>query len=228
MFDDPALRPNLGTLYNEEKSLMTFEGQQIFGRTKILEKIQGLGFQKICHSVTIIDCQPMFDGGILISVLGQLKTDDDPAHTFNQVFVLKPIADSFYVEHDVFRLALHHTAWKQWQKCSKGSVTPTLLPVLFPVAAAQSVQETAPIWFWKMHVRFVINVHFSPFSQASQNVNLLSKEHEVLGALYFHACWATVVWCALLPFSMLEVSWSFITVTHKYRCKLVGHSLDFQ
>ncbi|KAH8019631.1 hypothetical protein HPB51_020436 [Rhipicephalus microplus] len=94
----------------EEKSLMTFEGQQIFGRTKILEKIQGLGFQKICHSVTIIDCQPMFDGGILISVLGQLKTDDDPAHTFNQVFVLKPIADSFYVEHDVFRLALHHTA----------------------------------------------------------------------------------------------------------------------
>lgn len=110
MFDDPALRPNLGTLYNEEKSLMTFEGQQIFGRTKILEKIQGLGFQKICHSVTIIDCQPMFDGGILISVLGQLKTDDDPAHTFNQVFVLKPIADSFYVEHDVFRLALHHTA----------------------------------------------------------------------------------------------------------------------
>ncbi|KAH7982232.1 hypothetical protein HPB52_003510 [Rhipicephalus sanguineus] len=71
---------------------------------------QGLGFQKICHSVTIIDCQPMFDGGILISVLGQLKTDDDPAHTFNQVFVLKPIGDSFYVEHDVFRLALHHTA----------------------------------------------------------------------------------------------------------------------
>uniref|UniRef100_A0A023FTB4 NTF2-related export protein n=1 Tax=Amblyomma parvum TaxID=251391 RepID=A0A023FTB4_AMBPA len=110
MFDDPTLRPNLGTLYNEEKSLMTFEGQQIFGRTKILEKIQGLGFQKICHSVTIIDCQPMFDGGILIFVLGQLKTDDDPAHTFNQVFVLKPIGESFYVEHDVFRLALHHTA----------------------------------------------------------------------------------------------------------------------
>ncbi|XP_064466438.1 probable nuclear transport factor 2 [Ornithodoros turicata] len=110
MFDDPAQRQGLGNFYNEEKSLMTFEGMQIFGRTKILEKIQGLSFQKIGHQITAIDCQPMFDGGILISVLGQLKTDDDPAHTFTQVFVLKPIADSFYVEHDVFRLALHHTA----------------------------------------------------------------------------------------------------------------------
>ncbi|CAN8024305.1 probable nuclear transport factor 2 [Ixodes scapularis] len=110
MFDDPNLRQNLLTFYNEEKSLMTFEGEQIFGRTKIMEKIQGLRFQKICHHCTVIDSQPMFDGGILISVLGQLKTDDDPAHTFLQVFVLKPMGETFYVEHDIFRLALHHTA----------------------------------------------------------------------------------------------------------------------
>ncbi|KAG0416493.1 hypothetical protein HPB47_006392 [Ixodes persulcatus] len=97
-------------ILQEEKSLMTFEGEQIFGRTKIMEKIQGLRFQKICHHCTVIDSQPMFDGGILISVLGQLKTDDDPAHTFLQVFVLKPMGETFYVEHDIFRLALHHTA----------------------------------------------------------------------------------------------------------------------
>ncbi|XP_023220501.1 probable nuclear transport factor 2 [Centruroides vittatus] len=110
MFDDPAQRANLANFYNEEKSLMTFEGQQLFGRAKIMEKIQGLTFQKIQHQITSIDPEPMFDGGILISVLGQLKTDDDPPHTFNQTFVLKPLGDGFYVEHDVFRLALHHTA----------------------------------------------------------------------------------------------------------------------
>ncbi|UYV83863.1 NUTF2 [Cordylochernes scorpioides] len=38
------------------------------------------------------------------------QTDDDPAHAFNQTFILKPIADSFYVEHDIFRLNLHHAA----------------------------------------------------------------------------------------------------------------------
>lgn len=109
-FDDPAQRANLANFYNEEKSLMTFEGQQLYGRTKIMEKIQGLTFQKIAHIITSVDTQPMFDGGILICVLGQLKTDDDPPHTFNQTFILKPIGEGFYVEHDVFRLALHHSA----------------------------------------------------------------------------------------------------------------------
>ncbi|XP_035219371.1 nuclear transport factor 2-like [Stegodyphus dumicola] len=87
---------------------MTFEDQQLFGRTKIMEKLQALTFQKIAHIITAIDTQPMFDGGILICVLGQLKTDDDHPHTFHQTFVLKSLGDSFYVEHDIFRLALHH------------------------------------------------------------------------------------------------------------------------
>ncbi|GIY08718.1 nuclear transport factor 2 [Caerostris darwini] len=107
-FDDPSRRPGLAVFYNEEKSLMTFEDQQILGRAKIMEKIQSLTFQKIVHSVTSVDSQPMFDGGILICVLGQLKTDEDHPHTFHQTFVLKGLADSFYIEHDVFRLSLHH------------------------------------------------------------------------------------------------------------------------
>lgn len=53
--------------------MMTFEGQQFLGRTKIMEKFQGLTFQKIQHLITATDCQPMFDGGIMIVVLGQLK-----------------------------------------------------------------------------------------------------------------------------------------------------------
>jgi len=79
----------------------------MMGRVKIMEKIQGLTFQEIQHIITAVDAQPTFDGGVLVVVLGQLKTDDDQPHTFNQVFVLNPIADSFYVEHDCFRLALH-------------------------------------------------------------------------------------------------------------------------
>lgn len=87
---------------------MTFEGNQFMGKTAIMEKLQGLAFQKIQHIVTTIDSQPTMDGGVLIVVLGQLKTDDDPPHTFNQTFVLKPAAGgSFYLEHDIFRLALH-------------------------------------------------------------------------------------------------------------------------
>ena len=31
--------------------------------------------QKIAHLITAVDCQPMFDGGILINVLGQLKVN---------------------------------------------------------------------------------------------------------------------------------------------------------
>ena len=86
---------------------MTFEGNQFLGRAKIMEKLTNLGFKSIKHSITTVDAQPTFDGGVLIVVLGQLKTDEDPPHTFNQIFVLKPSGGSFYVEHDIFRLALH-------------------------------------------------------------------------------------------------------------------------
>ncbi|KAH9416163.1 putative nuclear transport factor 2 [Dermatophagoides pteronyssinus] len=107
IMDDNNQRLNVANFYSETNSLMTFEGSQLMGRAKILEKFQSLTFQKIQHLITVIDSQPTFDGGVLVTVLGQLKTDDDPPHTFNQTFVLKPMADTFFVEHDIFRLALH-------------------------------------------------------------------------------------------------------------------------
>jgi len=108
LFDNPGSRGELLSLYHPTESLMTFEGQQCQGAQKILEKFQGLTFQKIQHAITSMDCQPMFDGGILINVLGQLKTDDDPPLTFSQTFVLKPSQGSFFCQHDIFRLGIHN------------------------------------------------------------------------------------------------------------------------
>ena len=34
----------------------------------------------------------------------------DPAQSFMQNFVLKPLGDSFFIQHDVFRLVLHNVA----------------------------------------------------------------------------------------------------------------------
>ncbi|XP_011051394.1 PREDICTED: probable nuclear transport factor 2 isoform X2 [Acromyrmex echinatior] len=109
MFDDAAQRPNLINMYNAETSFMTFEGLQIQGAIKIMEKLTSLSFQKINRIITAIDSQPMFDGGVLINVLGRLQTDEDQPHAYIQTFVLKPIGTSFYVQHDIFRLALHDT-----------------------------------------------------------------------------------------------------------------------
>ncbi|XP_040174278.1 probable nuclear transport factor 2 isoform X2 [Anopheles arabiensis] len=89
---------------------MTFEGQQIQGAAKILEKLQSLTFQNITRVLTAVDSQPMFDGGVLINVLGRLQCDDDPPHAYSQTFVLKPIGASFFCAHDIFRLNIHNTA----------------------------------------------------------------------------------------------------------------------
>jgi hypothetical protein len=107
LFDNPAQRNSLVNMYNAELSFMTFEGQQIQGSAKILEKLQSLTFQKIERAITAVDSQPMFDGGVLINVLGRLKTDDDQPHAYTQTFVLKPLSGSFFLQHDIFRLALH-------------------------------------------------------------------------------------------------------------------------
>ncbi|XP_052900507.1 probable nuclear transport factor 2 [Anopheles moucheti] len=110
LFDDSTQRPTLVNLYNAELSFMTFEGQQIQGAAKILEKLQSLAFQNINRVLTAVDSQPMFDGGVLINVLGRLQCDDDPPHAYSQTFVLKPIGTSFYCAHDIFRLNIHNTA----------------------------------------------------------------------------------------------------------------------
>jgi len=110
MFDNPATRSQLQALYNADQSLLSFEGQQMQGVAKIMEKLQSLTFQKIAHLITAVDCQPMFDGGILINVLGQLKTDEDQPHGFTQCFLLRPSDNSWFIQHDIFRLALHHVA----------------------------------------------------------------------------------------------------------------------
>lgn len=75
---------------------MTFEGTQLQGSVKIMEKLsvsiseynnsiiwihmimsfvllQSLTFQKINRIITAVDSQPMFDGGVLINVLGRLQ-----------------------------------------------------------------------------------------------------------------------------------------------------------
>ncbi|CAH0394549.1 unnamed protein product [Bemisia tabaci] len=107
LFDDPEQRPNLVNMYNAETSFMTFEGMQLQGAVKIMEKLTSLTFQKIIRQITAVDSQPMFDGGVLINVLGRLQADDDPPHAYSQIFVLKPLGNSFYCAHDIFRLNIH-------------------------------------------------------------------------------------------------------------------------
>nr|XP_036212578.1 probable nuclear transport factor 2 isoform X1 [Bactrocera oleae] len=129
-FDDPNLRANVANFYSATESFMSFEGVQLQGAPKIMEKlsvstwgtirltilltnfifVQSLSFQKISRVITAVDSQPMFDGGVLINVLGRLKCDEDPPHAFSQVFVLRPLGGTFFCAHDIFRLNIHDTA----------------------------------------------------------------------------------------------------------------------
>ena len=110
LFDDPVQRANVVNFYSATDSFMTFEGLQIQGAPKIMEKLSSLTFQKITRVITAVDSQPMFDGGVLINVLGRLQCDEDPPHAYSQVFVLKPLGGTFYCAHDIFRLNIHNTA----------------------------------------------------------------------------------------------------------------------
>ncbi|KAJ8932782.1 hypothetical protein NQ314_014486 [Rhamnusium bicolor] len=118
LFDDPLQRPNLVNMYNIELSFMTFEGVQLQGSVKIMEKLNALSFQKINRIITAIDSQPMFDGGVFNKCFREVtekicivfQADEDPPHAFSQVFVLKPLGNSFFVQHDIFRLGIHDTA----------------------------------------------------------------------------------------------------------------------
>ncbi|CAL4159406.1 unnamed protein product [Meganyctiphanes norvegica] len=109
VFDGPREgRVTLKNYYHAELSLLTFEGAQVQGAENIIARINQLTFQKITRALTTVDCQPTFDGGVLINVLGQLKLDEDPVHGFSQTFILKPLNDTFFIQHDAFRLVIHN------------------------------------------------------------------------------------------------------------------------
>lgn len=60
------------------------------------------------------------------------QTDDDPPLTYSQTFTLKPIASSFYVQHDIFRLGLHDSLWLvlillSLSICFKNYISPLLM-----------------------------------------------------------------------------------------------------
>merc|ERR1712227_319891 len=82
------------------------------GKAPILEKLMSLPFQKVNHQITTIDSQPIIgvddNKACCVMVTGQLKTDDDPPHSFHQTFILRPAGGSFVVANDFFRLPLHN------------------------------------------------------------------------------------------------------------------------
>uniref|UniRef100_A0A183BK08 NTF2-related export protein n=1 Tax=Globodera pallida TaxID=36090 RepID=A0A183BK08_GLOPA len=99
----------LHDLYDAEHSFMTFEGNQVKGRQAILDKYGLLPFRTIQHVITKTDSQPLPDGSIFVTVIGQLKTDEDPVNSFNHCFILRPnsTGGSFFISNEVFRLVLH-------------------------------------------------------------------------------------------------------------------------
>ncbi len=39
-----------------------------------------------------------------------MQTDEDPLHSFTQTFVLKNLGSNWFIQHDIFRIALHNIA----------------------------------------------------------------------------------------------------------------------
>lgn len=102
-----ADRTNLRNVY-KDISMLTFEGQQIQGVNGIIEKLTSLGFKRIQHKIQTIDAQPSHPsaGSILVSVTGQLLTDDEQnPQRFSQTFQLVPDGPgNYFVFNDIFRL----------------------------------------------------------------------------------------------------------------------------
>lgn len=86
--------------------MLTWEANQILGVNSILEKLEGLPFQKVVHKTDTIDAQPSSASvaSLMVLVTGQLLVDDSPNPIpFSQVFQLMPEGGSYYVQNDVFR-----------------------------------------------------------------------------------------------------------------------------
>ncbi|XP_002169318.2 nuclear transport factor 2 isoform X1 [Hydra vulgaris] len=106
MFDTD--RSSLASLFYES-SLMKFEGDTKIGVEAIMKKLLELPFKVVKHIPTTVDGQPTIDNGVLITVNGQLKTDDDPPHAFSEMFHLKNSGGGWIILNNAFRLSIHNS-----------------------------------------------------------------------------------------------------------------------
>lgn len=90
--------------------MVTWMQEQLQGTAKIMEKFQNLGFGKVVHDFPNLNyfAQPMVTGGILITVYGQMQTDEDPPMKFTQTFHLMSQggSGSFFILNEIFELIL--------------------------------------------------------------------------------------------------------------------------
>ena len=104
---DAESRGNLYQLY-DESALLKYEGHDITTRASIAEKYRSLPFQVVQHEVSTFD-HFLIGDAILISVLGQLKADQDTVFSFSETFLIKYFQETnspqIYVHN--FRLNLH-------------------------------------------------------------------------------------------------------------------------
>ncbi|KAL2266124.1 hypothetical protein VTJ83DRAFT_5476 [Remersonia thermophila] len=99
-------RAGLVGLYRD-RSVLTFEMDQITGLSNIGEKLTSLPFQKTQHRTSSVEAQSVAGGSaILILVTGQLLVDEEHnALSFAQSFVLAQDAGGqWYVANDLFKL----------------------------------------------------------------------------------------------------------------------------
>ncbi|XP_035876695.1 nuclear transport factor 2-like [Phyllostomus discolor] len=90
------------------ESCLTREGQKFQGKAAIVEKLSSLLFQKIQHSITAQDHQPMPDSSTLSTAVSWCRADEDPVMGFHQMLLLKNINDAWVCTSGMFRLALYN------------------------------------------------------------------------------------------------------------------------
>lgn len=99
-------RQQLDPLY-VDCSILQFEGAASAGKVEIIKKLTSLPFQTVQHVITTVDGQPTIDSGIIVLVVGQLRTDNDQPHGFSETFHLKKNGENFVILNQSFRLSIH-------------------------------------------------------------------------------------------------------------------------
>ncbi|KAF7732283.1 hypothetical protein EC973_005178 [Apophysomyces ossiformis] len=93
--------------YNKDSQFVRgIEGtptESCIGSQAIRDKIDELGYEDCKIRVTQVDSQGSASNGILVQVLGEMCSRDEPAQRFCQTFFLAPQPNGYYVLNDIFR-----------------------------------------------------------------------------------------------------------------------------
>ena len=108
LFDNNFQRAGIRSFYDTSDSALVYASALYFGSDSIMNRLSSVS-NVVQRNISSVDSQPTNDAGVIVNVFGRIIYSDtvsNYAPSFDEMFILKPKLNSWYIQNQYVRTSL--------------------------------------------------------------------------------------------------------------------------